>query len=168
MNCKTCKAALPNLLLDPAAPGNAAARAHIAVCAVCAHQLASLQSTLALLDVWQAPAVSPYFDQKLAVRLRELQSAPPAGWLEQIRTRLLLNTGRQFRPMLAGAMALVLIAAGGSAGIATYQHPHPVVASAVVNDLQLLQKNEQLLQQVDQILQDDAPGADSGAALPRS
>ncbi len=76
MNCKTCKAALPNLLLEPAAPGNAAARAHIAACAVCAQQFASLQATLTLLDTWQAPAVSPYFDQKLAVRLRELQSAP--------------------------------------------------------------------------------------------
>ena len=126
MNCKTCKAALPNLLLAPAAPDNAAARAHIAVCSACAQQLASLQATLALLDTWQAPEVSPYFDQKLAVRLREQQSAPAAGWFEQLRTRLLFNTGRQFRPMLAGAMALVLIAGGGSVGIATYQHPRPV------------------------------------------
>ena len=168
MNCKTCKAALPNLLLDPAAPGNAAARAHIAVCAVCAHQLASLQSTLALLDAWQAPAVSPYFDQKLAVRLREQQSAPPAGWFEQLRSRLLFNTGRQFRPMLAGAMALVLIAAGGSIGIVNFQHPRSVVASAAVKDLQLLDTNAQELQQVDQLLQDNAPNADSGVTLPQS
>ena len=48
MNCKTCKAALPNLLLAPAAPEDAAARAHIAGCAACAQQLASLQATLAL------------------------------------------------------------------------------------------------------------------------
>jgi hypothetical protein len=168
MNCKTCKAALPNLLLAPAAPENAAARAHIAVCAACAQQLASLQATLALLDTWQAPAVSPYFDQKLAVRLRELQSAPAAGWFEQIHTRLLFNTGRQFRPMLAGAMALVLIAGGGSVGIANFQHSRPVQASAVVNDLQLLQKDEQALQQMDQLLQEDAPAADTGVKLPQS
>lgn len=168
MNCKTCKAALPNLLLEPAAPGNAAARAHIAVCAPCAQQLASLQATLALLDTWHAPAVSPYFDQKLAVRLRELQSAPAAGWFEQLRTRLLFNTGRQFRPMLAGAMALLLIAGGGSVGIATLQRPHSVVASATVNDLQLLDKNAQALQQVDLLLQDDAPAARPGVELPQS
>jgi hypothetical protein len=167
MNCKTCKAALPNLLLEPAAPGNAA-RAHIAACAPCAQQLASLQATLTLLDTWQAPAVSPYFDQKLAVRLRELQSAPAAGWFERLHSRLLFNTGRQFRPMLAAAMALVLIAGGGGVGIATYQHPRPVEASAVVNDLQLLQRDGQALQQMDQILQEDAPAANSGAALPQS
>ena len=126
MNCKICQAALPNLFFDPAAPGNAAARAHIAACALCAQELASLQATLSLLDTWQAPGVSPYFDQKLAVRLRELQSAPPAGWFEQLRTRLLLNTGRHFRPALAGALALVLVAAGGSFGIATFQRPRTV------------------------------------------
>jgi hypothetical protein len=168
MNCKTCKAALPNLLLEPAASENEAARAHMAACAPCAQQLASLQATLALLDTWRAPAVSPYFDQKLAVRLRELQSAPAAGWFEQLRTRLLFNTGRQFRPMLAAAMALVLIAGGGSVGIATFQHPGPVQASAVVNDLQLLQRDEHALQQMDQLLQEDAPAAGSGVKLPQS
>jgi len=167
MNCKTCKAALPNLLFDPPTPENAAARAHIAACAPCAKDLASLEATLTLLDTWQAPGVSPYFDQKLAVRLRELQSAPPDGWFEQLRSRLLFNTGRQFRPLLAGGMALVLIVGGGSVGIANFQHPRPVQASAVVNDLQLLDTNAQALQQVDQLLQ-DAPAANSGVTLPQS
>ena len=168
MNCKLCQTVLPNLLFDPAAPANAAAREHIVACAACARNLASLQATLSLLDSWQAPAVSPYFDQKLAVRLREAQAAPPAGWFERLRAHLLFNTGRQFRPMLAGALALVLVAGGGSFGIATFQHPRPVEASAAVNDLQLLDKNEQSLQQVDQLLQDDAPVPGPGAALPQS
>ena len=168
MNCKLCQTALPNLLFDPAAPANDAARAHIATCADCARDLASLEATLSLLDTWQAPEVSPYFDQKLAVRLREMQSAPPAGWFEQLKTRLLLNTGRHLRPALAGTLALVLVVAGGSFGIATYQRPHPVEVSAVVNDLQLLQKDEQALQQMDQLLQDDAPDSDSDTALPQS
>ena len=127
MNCKLCLDALPNLIFDPAAPENAAARAHIAACGRLRNSdLASLQATLSLLDTWQAPGVSPYFDQKLAVRLRELQSAPPAGWFEQLKTRLLLNTGRHLRPALAGALALVLVAAGGSFGIATFQRPRTV------------------------------------------
>jgi anti-sigma factor RsiW len=168
MNCKLCQAALPNLLLDTAAPENAAARAHIAACDLCAKDLASLQATLSLLDSWQAPGVSPYFDQKLAVRLREAQAGPPADWFERLKTRLRFNTGRHLRPALAGALALVLVAAGGGFGIATFQHPRTVVASAAVNDLQLLDKNEQSLQQVDQLLQDDAPASDSGAALPQS
>ena len=168
MNCKLCQNALPNLLLEPAAPANAAARAHIAACDLCAKDLASLEATLALLDTWQAPALSPYFDQKLAVHLREQLYAPPAGWFERLRTRLLFNTGRHLRPALAGAMALMLIVGGGSFGIANFQHSRPVQMSAAVNDLQLLQKNEQALQQIDQLLDDKAPAADSDAAPPRS
>ena len=156
MNCKLCQTALPNLLLDPAAPIDAAARAHIASCADCAQELASLQATLSLLDTWQAPEVSPYFDQRLAVRLRELQSAPAPGWFERLRTHLQLNTGRQFRPALAGALALVLAVGGGSFGIVNFQHPRAVQTSAAVNDLRLLDKNQQALQQMDQLLQDYA------------
>ena len=167
MNCKTCQDALPDLLLDPAAPGNAAARAHMATCAACARELASLTATMSLLDTWQAPEVSPYFDQKLAVRLREEQQAPAPGWFERIRTRLLLNTGRQFRPALAGVMALLLIAGGGTVGISSFRgHSAPV--SATVNDLQILDKNEQALQQMDQLLEDAAPADNPDATTPQS
>jgi anti-sigma factor RsiW len=162
MNCKNCQTVFPDLLLDPAAPANAAARAHIATCAACAQELASYQATFALLDSWHAPEVSPYFDQKLAVRLREEQAAPAPGWFERIKTRLLLNTGRQFRPALAGVMALLLIAGGGGVSVSIL-HPHAAPAvSATVNDLQILDKNEQALQQMDQLLQDDTPADDSG------
>jgi anti-sigma factor RsiW len=168
MNCKTCREDLPNLLLDPAAPENAAARAHIAACAACARELASYEATLSLLDDWKAPEVSPYFNQKLAVRLREEQAAPAPGWFEQLKTRLLLNTGRQFRPALAGAMALVLIVGGGTVGITTYQSANqPVRAAATVNDLQILDRNEQALQQFDQMLQEASP-ADNTDSPPQS
>ena len=169
MNCKTYQSILPDLLLEPAAASNAAARAHIAACAACAEELASLEATFAVMDAWEAPEISPYFDQKLAVRLREEQAAPPAGWLERLRTSLLLNTGRQFRPAMASALALALIVGGGSYGISTYPHAvGKVQASATVNDLQILDKNEQALQQMDQLLQDDAPEDSGPAAQPVS
>jgi hypothetical protein len=179
MNCKTCQSALPDLLFGSSAPvgaadqastKTAAARAHVAICAACAQELASFEATFAMLDSWQAPAVSPYFDQKLSVRLREEQAALPAGWFERLSTRLLLNTGRQFRPALAGAMALVLIVGGGSFGISSLPRPqsHPVQASAVVNDLQILDKNEQAIQQMDQLLQEGASGKDNVATPPQS
>jgi hypothetical protein len=166
MNCKTCQAALPDLLFDPAAPRNAAARAHIATCTECARELAAFEATFSLLDTWETPDISPYFDQKLTVRLREEQASPAPGWVERIRTRLLLNTGRQLRPALATAMALLLIAGGGTVGITTFQHPQASQVSAAVNDLQILDKNQQALQQVDQLLQDEAP-ADTGASAPQ-
>ena len=168
MNCKICQGELPNLVLEPSAAANSAARAHIATCADCARELAAFEATFSLLDSWQTPEVSPYFDQKLAVRLREEQSAPAAGWLEQIKTRLLLNTGRQFRPALAGAMALLLIVGGGGVGISTFSHSRPVQASAAVKDLQILDKNEQAMQQMDQLLQDDDPTDGNEAASPQS
>jgi anti-sigma factor RsiW len=172
MNCKACQSVLPDLLFDATAPSNGAAaeitaaRAHLATCVACAEELASLEATFALLDTWHAPVVSPYFDQKLAVRLREEQAAPPASWLERLKTYLLLNTGRQFRPAIAAALALVLVVGGGSFGIATYPHAQPVQASAAVNDLQILDKNEQALQQMDQLLTDDASSDDTNSATP--
>jgi hypothetical protein len=172
MSCKTCQSALPDLLLGTSAASSAAAsrvaaaRAHLATCAGCAQELASLEATFALLDTWSVPAVSPYFDQKLAVRLREEQAAPPVGWFERLKTHLLLNTGRQFRPALTGALALALIVGGGTFGVTTYPHPQPVKASATVTDLQILDNNEQALQQMDQLLQDDATDDTNSPATP--
>lgn len=166
MNCKTCQAALPDLLFDPAAPQNTAARAHIATCADCARELAAFEATFSLLDAWETPEISPYFDQKLTVRLREEQASPAPGWFESIRTRLLLNTGRQLRPALATAMALLLIAGAGTVGITSFQRSSTTHVSAALNDLQILDKNQEALQQVDQLLQDDAP-ADTGTSAPQ-
>jgi len=180
MNCKICQSALPDLLLAPdstigaaanelaAAKQQAAVRAHIASCDACARELASLQATFALLDTWHAPEVSPYFDQKLAVRLREEQAAPAAGWFEQLRTRLLLNTGRQFRPAMVTAMAVVLLLGGGGIGISIPRPKPAVEPSAAVQDLQILDKNEQAIQQMDQLLQEDGTTDDSTATQPAS
>jgi anti-sigma factor RsiW len=169
MNCKTCQSALPDLLLNPAAPSAVAARAHVAACAECARELASLEATMSLLDLWKTPEVSPYFDQKLTVRLREEQAAPPAGFFEHLRSRLQFNTGRQFRPALATAMALLLLAGGGSITFSTLSHMAPVAVSAPVKDLQILDKNQQALDQVEQLLQENAAAdTDSDAATPQS
>jgi len=158
MNCKDCHTALPDLLLDPAAATNSVARAHLLACAACNEEFRSLQATFDLLDVWEAPEPSAYFDQKLAVRLREEQAAPPAGWFERLRTRLQLNTGRQFRPALAGALALVLIVGGGAAAnLSDRQHHSGVSASPTINDLQILDRNAQALQTMEQLLQEESP-----------
>jgi hypothetical protein len=178
------------MLLAPAAPVNPAAKekaviekstskaqaeaqAHLASCSECATELAALQSTFALLDMWPTLEVSPYFDQKLAVSLREEQAAPAAGWFEQLRSRLLFNTGRQFRPVLVTAMAVVLLVGGGGIGVSTISsdptHATPMVEpSAAVNDLQILDKNEQAIQQMDQLLQEDGGGDDKTAPQPAS
>ena len=167
MNCRTCQNVLPDLLLEPQASGSMSARsyaqtrAHLAACATCARDFAELQSTVALLDAWDTPEISPWFDQKLAVRLREEQAAAPAGFFERLRDRLQFSTGRQLRPTMAGALALALLAAGGSIGVTTLVRQSNARASATVNDLQILDRNVQAFQQVDQILQEDGSD-DSG------
>ena len=167
MNCKDCQSVLLDLLLDPGAPSNAAVRSHLESCAKCNQEFKSLEATFALLDTWKAPEPSPYFDQKLAVRLREEQAMPPEGWFERLKSRLLFNTGRQFRPALAGALALVLLVGGGTlADLSGFGHSTPQT-SATVQDLQILDKNDQAMQAMDQLLQDAGP-ADDTATPPSS
>ena len=168
MNCSVCQAALPDLLLDGDSPAAVGARAHLDHCATCRQQLEELQSTFALLDHWAAPDPSPWFDARLAVRLRQEQAAAPEGFFERLRSRLLFSTGRQFRPVLAGSLALVLALSGGTAMTVSHiLHPVSVQASAAVQDLQIIDRNEQALQTMDQLLQDDTT-EDGGTAPPSS
>jgi hypothetical protein len=169
MICHDCQSALPELLLDPAAPSNAAAREHLKSCPACNQEFQSLEATFALLDTWHAPEPSPYFDQKLAVRLREEQELPAAGWFDRLRSRLLFNTGRQFRPIMAGALAVVLLAAGGTfADLSGFPHSNQSHVSATVNDLQILDKNDQALQTMGLLLQDDGSSDDGAPTAPPS
>ncbi len=164
MSCKDCQSAILDLLLDPADPGRAAVRAHVDSCVDCSREYESMKSTFALLDAWQAPEPSAYFDQRLAVRLREEQALAPAGWFERIKSRLLFNTGRQLRPALAGGLALLLLVGGGAfVDLSNVTHPHPQV-SATVQDLQILDKNDQAIQTMDQLLQDDNSGNDTASS----
>jgi anti-sigma factor RsiW len=159
--CRDCRSRLPDLLLDPASVP-AAVEAHIAACSGCREELASLRATFAALDAWTAPEPSAYFDTRLHARVREAQAAPPEGFFERMRSFLLFSTGRQLRPAVAGALALALIASGGSfIGIHGLHDGQAVQASATVNDLKLMDNNAQALQQMDQLLDDsddsDAP-----------
>jgi len=168
MNCKDCQSALPDLLLDPASVGAARAKNHIAGCSACLEEFHSLQATFHLLDAWQAPEPSPWFDQRMAVLLRQEQAAAPAGWLERMRSRLLFNTGRQLRPALAGALAIaVLIGGGTAASVSGGLYPRHTSVSAAVQDLQILDHNDKTFQAMD-LLQDVGPADDGSTDSPTS
>lgn len=168
MNCKDCQSALPDLLFDPASVGASQAKSHLAGCPACLREFDSLQATLGLLDDWKAPEPSPWFDQRLAVLLRQEQAAAPAGWFERMRSRLLFNTGRQLRPALAGGLALALVIGGGTAAsVSGGLHARPGAVSATVQDLQILDHNDQTFQAMD-LLQDDGPAEDGSADSPSS
>jgi predicted anti-sigma-YlaC factor YlaD len=143
MNCNQIRELLPDLAagLDPATPE---VEKHIASCNDCAAHLQDLRKTMALLDEWQAPEPSPYFDTRLQARLREEMARPHAAWFSWLR-----------RP--AWAMSLVAIVFAGAlvvgnksyiqtATIAT-KPPSlglPVEPGTAVGDLQALERNDEL------------------------
>lgn len=164
MICREVQKRLPDLLLDrERVPVEV--RAHVADCAECGKELRELEATMFLMDAWTAEEVSPYFDGKMAVRLREEQEAAPAGWLERMRARVMFGNSMSLRPLAAAALALMVAVGGGMyAGFANYGHqPQPTPAqsaSPVIQDLQSLDENSQVFQQLNSMEQD---GNDSGA-----
>src|ERR1039458_9485760 len=70
---------------------------HLAGCGACTGKLEEFRQTMALLDQWQAPEPSPYFDVRLQARLREEMAKPQAGWLAWFR-----------RPVLAAALTVLM------------------------------------------------------------
>ena len=142
MNCKEIRERMPDVAAGFSEP-TADERKHLNSCGNCAEQLKGMQATMALLDEWQAPEPSPYFDTRLQARLREEMAKPAAGWLQWFR-----------RPVLAAALTVLLGVGVGlfftrSTGIinrgpdATANAEPPAVGSAV-SDLQTLDKNHDL------------------------
>ena len=162
MNCKTCNAHLPDLLLDA---GYEAAHpeivAHLKECESCAKELAELRATFAVMDEWTAPEPSPYFDSKLRARVREAAEAQPEGLLERLYAFLTFSTGFQMRSAMAGVLMLVLLLGGGSFAGFEYANRSQPQPSATVNDLKILDNNAQAYQQMDQLL-DPSANDDSG------
>jgi anti-sigma factor RsiW len=159
-DCKSCREHLADLLLDESyAVERPELAAHLTACGECCAELAELKATFAVLDHWTAPEPSAYFDSKLRARLREAVAAEPEGWWERTRSFLLFSTGRRLKPALAGALALVMVAGGGS--VFLFQPTQTVAPSATVNDLKILDNNSQAFQQMDQLL--DSSGDDSSA-----
>jgi predicted anti-sigma-YlaC factor YlaD len=129
-------------LMDVAAglPAEPQVEEHLRACPACAEQLESLRSTMSLLDEWQAPEPSPYFNTRLEARLRE-EAARSHGWLQWLR-----------KPALAGAMAALLLVGtllyspwGGD----KFQPPPVPPPGTAVADLQDLDKNHDLFANFD-------------------
>ena len=98
MKCNEICELLPDLAAGFTAPG-IEVNDHLRTCAECAGTLNELRKTMALLDEWQAPEPSPYFDTRLQARLREEAARQPVSWLAWLR-----------RPVFAVSMAIALVA----------------------------------------------------------
>src|SRR5579863_3967111 len=125
---------------------------HLQGCAGCTEKLAAIRQTMALLDEWQAPEPSSYFDVRLQARLREEMANPKADWLAWF-----------WRPALAAALTVLMAVGVGlffhkSGGL--YRPAGDVVAvndaflqsaepGTAVSDLQSLEKNHDLYSDFD-------------------
>ena len=142
--------------------GSPAMDEHLRSCAACRAELEQFRATMALLDHWQAPEPSPYFNAKLRARMRD-EAAAPRGWREWVRAAMSPFTLAGRRVALATTMALLMVA-----GVAMIQGTrHPVIeqitkkdvkapAGTAVGDLQALDKNQDLVANFD-LLDDDQP-----------
>src|ERR1035438_8460759 len=103
MDCKQIQELLPDLAagMEDFTPE---VKKHIASCDACSAQLHDFQKTMALLDEWQAPEPSSYFDTRFEARLREEMARPAAGWLGWLRRPAWAMSAAGV--VLAGALAV--------------------------------------------------------------
>ena len=139
MNCNEIRDRMPDVaagLIETTADE----KHHLAGCRECSAKLAEFRQTMALLDEWQAPEPSPYFDTRLQARLREEMAKPQSAWLHWFR-----------RPVLAAALTLVLgigvgmfVTHGDGFYPANDDRAENVQPGTAVSDLQSLDKNTDL------------------------
>ena len=149
MNCNEIHELLPDLAAGMAEL-TPEVKEHMAGCAACAGQLEDFKKTMALLDEWQAPEPSPYFDTRLEARLREEMARPPVSWYRR------WVHGMAMRPAWTMSVAAVLFTVAIAAGNRSYimqtdeiaTNPPAIAAPAqpgtAVADLQALENNQEL------------------------
>lgn len=145
MNCDKYREQLPEVALG--ADSAPELTAHLADCSECSIELDELRKTMALLDEWQAPEPSPFFDTKMQALLREEQQKKQhAGWFAWLR-----------RPSF-GIAAVALLALGigvyeGASHQSSSKDNKGAVAAiqrgTAVADLQFLDSHSEMLQDLD-------------------
>jgi predicted anti-sigma-YlaC factor YlaD len=142
MHCTGMKQFLPDLASGVQSVSEETEQ-HLRQCPSCAAELATLRSTMALLDHWEAPDPSPYFETRLFARVREEKAkAAPRAWLNWVR-----------KPALALALTLLVVT-----GVSLYNSQRGLNNSTAViaadpgtpvGDLNALDKNHDLLTDFD-------------------
>jgi anti-sigma factor RsiW len=159
MKCDEIRERMPDMAAGYSQPTGDEGR-HLESCGDCAQELKAMRETMALLDEWQAPEPSPYFDTRLQARLREEMAKPQATWLHWFR-----------RPVLAAALTVALGVGVGlfftrNAGISKHIQQASVTApvGTAVSDLQTLDNNHEMYADFD--LLDDLELQQNVAANP--
>jgi predicted anti-sigma-YlaC factor YlaD len=137
MKCKEICELMPDLAagLDAVTPE---VNEHLQSCGACAGKLNEFRQTMALLDEWQAPEPSAYFDVRLQARLREEAARQPVGWWQWIR-----------KPALAVSLAVLMVMSITLFRTDAGRSPAPgstamVEPGTAVGDLHALDRNNEL------------------------
>jgi len=149
MDCKGIQEMLPDLAagIEVRTPE---VEKHIASCKACSAQLHEFEQTMALLDEWQAPEPSPYFDTRLQARLREEMARPSVSWYRRLTQSVLVHPA--WTMSVAAVIFMAALAAGNRSYIVqTGSIPTtppslglPVQPGTAVADLQALERNDDL------------------------
>jgi anti-sigma factor RsiW len=164
MKCNELKEMMPDLALGSLEP-SAKVEAHLKSCTTCELYLAEMRQTMALLDEWEAPEPTPYFDTRFEARLREEKATERSrGWWVWLR-----------HPAMA-AVATVLVAAsvglyvmkGRQDGIVdqAFKPPVPAAVGSAVGDLETLDKDNELYADFDVLDELDSQNQDNQQANP--
>jgi anti-sigma factor RsiW len=146
MTCRKINANVADLLFEPESVP-AEVRKHVAECADCASELASLEATMKAMEAWHAPEPGAFFDAKLFARLREEAAAPVSRW-QRLRAWMLYGNRLQMRQWAAAALVAVLAIGGGTFALLEHDQTPAVPSSATIRDLQAYDTNAQLFQQL--------------------
>jgi len=144
MNCNEIRERMPDVAagFSEATPDDGK---HLETCAACAEALKGMKATMAVLDEWQVPEPSPFFDVRFQARLREEMAKPAASWLYYFR-----------RPVMAAALTVIL-----GLGIGMYvskgrmsDQGQPVAEmepGTAVSDLQALENKHEMYSDFDML-----------------
>jgi len=161
-DCRGMDSRLAEMLLDPEAV-SAKVQLHVAGCERCSGELEELRATMALLDSWQAPEPNPYFLTRMDARMQEERAAEPASllarWIARIQAHFAYGADAHVRPLAAMALTALLLLGGGTYMGYTSWDVAPAVDGqpAVVGDLQTMDKNAQLLDQLEELSANNGP-----------
>src|SRR5450755_2972001 len=135
MNCNQIRERMPEVAAGFSEPTMDEGK-HLESCGACAEEMKAMRATMALLDEWQVPEPSPYFDMRLQALLREEMAKPQAGWLQWFS-----------RPVMAAALTVIMgVGIGLFVTRGRISDPGQPVAEigTAVSDLQTLDKSHEM------------------------
>jgi anti-sigma factor RsiW len=160
MSCEKMQELMPDVAMGAETP-SLEMKSHLEACGKCAETLESMRATMALLDEWNVPEPSPYFDTKMQALLREEKEKAPAG--------VFASGLSWFRRPVFG-IASVAVLAFGVAFVNGDRFPtlrsqtnqqSSVQRGTAVADLEALDKNSDMLQDFDSL--DSSPDDDNSS-----